>query len=91
MSEPALSSFFLPSGAPSESLLRLIADSVPAMMAYFDLPEMRCRFANQSYADYIGRAVPAILGDAPAEHWVTRFVPPPIEDAPVEQMVHQED
>ena len=67
MSEPALSSFFLPSGAPSESLLRLIADSVPAMMAYFDLPEMRCRFANQSYADYIGRAVPAILGETVRE------------------------
>ena len=34
--------------------------------------------------------VPAILGGAPAEHWVTRFTPPPVEDAPVEQMIHQE-
>jgi len=45
----------------SDSLLRLIADSVPALMAYFDLPEMRCRFANQGYAAYNGHSTESIL------------------------------
>ena len=43
-----------PPGEHSDSLLRLIADSVPALMAYFDLPDLRCRFANQGYAAYNG-------------------------------------
>ena len=43
-----------PSGGASDSLLRLIADSVPALMAYFDLPGLRCQFANQGYAAYNG-------------------------------------
>jgi len=45
----------------SDSLLRLIADSVPALMAYFDLPEIRCRFANQGYAAYNGHSTESIL------------------------------
>ena len=49
------------------------------------------KFSIPTFLDTAVVSVPAILGDAPAEHWVTRFVPPPIEDAPVEQMVHQED
>ncbi len=50
---------------PSEhhdALLRLIADSVPALMAYFDLPGLRCRFANQGYAAFNGHSVESILG-----------------------------
>ena len=46
----------------SDSLLRLIADSVPALMAYFDLAEQRCRFANQGYAAYNGHSTDSILG-----------------------------
>ncbi|MDY0107305.1 MAG: PAS domain S-box protein, partial [Giesbergeria sp.] len=46
----------------SDSLLRLIADSVPAMMAYFELPSLRCRFANQGYAAYNGHCAESILG-----------------------------
>ena len=34
-------------------------------------------------------SVPAILGNAPAEHWVTEFIPPPPEDAPAEKMHHE--
>ena len=30
----------------SDALLRLIADSVPALMAYYYLPGLRCQFAN---------------------------------------------
>lgn len=36
-------------------------------------------------------SVPAILGDAAPEHWITTFVAPEIEDAPAEQMVHESD
>ena len=50
-----------PSGS-SDALLRLIADSVPALMAYYDLPGLRCRFANQGYAAYNGHSTESILG-----------------------------
>ncbi|PJI99293.1 diguanylate cyclase/phosphodiesterase with PAS/PAC sensor(s) [Acidovorax sp. 69] len=46
----------------SDALLRLIADSVPALMAYFDLPGLRCQFANQGYAAYNGHSTQSILG-----------------------------
>ena len=36
-------------------------------------------------------SVPAILGDAPPEHWVATFVAPDVEDAPAEQMHHEQD
>ena len=36
-------------------------------------------------------SVPAILGDAPPEHWVTTFTAPELEDAPAEQMHHEQD
>ena len=49
-------------GGTSDSLLRLIADSVPALMAYFDLPGLRCQFANQGYAAYNGHTTESILG-----------------------------
>lgn len=50
-----------PSGS-SDALLRLIADSVPALMAYYDLPGLRCQFANQGYAAYNGHTTESILG-----------------------------
>lgn len=46
----------------SDALLRLIADSVPALMAYYDLPGLRCQFANQGYAAYNGHTTESILG-----------------------------
>ena len=36
-------------------------------------------------------SVPAILGEAPAEHWVATFTPPPMEETPAEQMQHEQD
>ena len=50
-----------PSGS-SDALLRLIADSVPALMAYYDMPGLRCQFANQGYAAYNGHSTESILG-----------------------------
>ena len=49
------------------------------------------RFVLPTFMDTVVVSVPAILNDAPREHWVTRFVPPPPEDAPAEQMQKQED
>jgi diguanylate cyclase (GGDEF)-like protein/PAS domain S-box-containing protein len=46
----------------SDALLRLIADSVPALMAYYDLPGLRCQFANQGYAAYNGHTTDSIQG-----------------------------
>ena len=49
-------------GGSSDSLLRLIADSVPALMAYYDVAHLRCQFANQGYAAYNGHTTESILG-----------------------------
>ena len=46
----------------SDALLRLIADSVPALIAYYDLPGLRCQFANQGYAAYNGHSTESIQG-----------------------------
>lgn len=47
---------------PTESLLRLVADAVPALMAYYDIRTLRCRFANRRYAEYNGWTPQTILG-----------------------------
>ena len=44
----------LPPGGAGEAMLRLIADSVPALIAYYEATERRCRFANRRYAEYNG-------------------------------------
>ncbi|MBO9677146.1 MAG: EAL domain-containing protein [Acidovorax sp.] len=46
----------------SESLLRLIADAVPASIAYFEEGSLRCRFANERYARSNGHTTASILG-----------------------------
>ena len=43
-------------------MLRLLADSLPALIAYFDLAEQRCRFANRRYAEYFGLTTTTIIG-----------------------------
>jgi len=44
------------------SLLRLVADSVPALIAYYEVGTLRCRFANRRYAEYNGWTPQSILG-----------------------------
>ena len=44
------------------SLLRLVADSVPALMAYYEVGTLCCRFANRRYAQYNGWTPQSILG-----------------------------
>lgn len=47
-------------------------------------------FTIPTFMDMVLVSIPAILGNAPEEHWITLFEPAPIEDAPVEQMHYQE-
>jgi PAS domain S-box-containing protein len=49
------------------SLLRLVANSVPALMAFYDATTMRCLFANASYARTFGFDEQTILGKTLAE------------------------
>lgn len=54
-----------------ESMLQLIANSLPALIAYFETGTHICRFANRRYAEYngwtpetiIGRKVEEIIGE----------------------------
>ena len=45
-----------------ESLLRIIANQVPALIAYYEAYELRCIFSNQQYAQANGWNVDNILG-----------------------------
>ena len=49
------------------------------------------RISIPTFLDTAQVSVPAILGGAPRSAWVTRFVPPPAEEAAPEQMQHQQD
>ena len=56
--------------ALSSHLLRLLADSIPALVAYFARENLRCIFANKAYAhnfgldeiSVVGKTVPEIIG-----------------------------
>jgi diguanylate cyclase (GGDEF)-like protein/PAS domain S-box-containing protein len=49
-------------GGEHASLLRLVANSVPALMAFYDSDSLRCLFANASYARTFGFDEQSILG-----------------------------
>ncbi|MBE0619610.1 MAG: EAL domain-containing protein [Burkholderiales bacterium] len=45
-----------------DTLLRLVADSVPALIAYYEPQTLRCVFANKAYAEANGWTVDSIIG-----------------------------
>jgi diguanylate cyclase (GGDEF)-like protein/PAS domain S-box-containing protein len=45
-----------------DALLRLVADSVPALIAYYEPKNLRCVFANKAYAEANGWTVDTIIG-----------------------------
>ena len=53
-----------------ERTIRLLADNVPALIAYYDGPTLECRFANTAYArmwgwtpeSILGKTVPEVIG-----------------------------
>ncbi|HEX4858837.1 MAG TPA: EAL domain-containing protein [Usitatibacteraceae bacterium] len=59
-----------PELAESPSVLRLLADNVPALISYYEASSLRCRFANAAYArtyscdtrSIIGKTVEEIIG-----------------------------
>ena len=72
MHSPSINAPSATQAEPSDSLLRLIADSVPALMAYFELPSLLCRFANQGYAAYHGQTPESMLNRSVEEAIGTR-------------------
>jgi diguanylate cyclase (GGDEF)-like protein/PAS domain S-box-containing protein len=51
----------LPAQTP-DALLRLVADAVPALLAYYRIDTLTCLFANQRYAEYNGWTTDSIRG-----------------------------
>jgi diguanylate cyclase (GGDEF)-like protein/PAS domain S-box-containing protein len=49
-------------GGGEDNLLRLVADSVPAQIAYYEPQNLSCVFANKSYAESNGFTVDTIIG-----------------------------
>ena len=45
-----------------DAILRLVADTAPAMLAYFDADTRACRFANARYAEHFGHTMQSIVG-----------------------------
>lgn len=50
-----------PTAAPSEAMLRLVADNLPAMIGYWDR-DLRNRFANADYRRWFGKSPEEIHG-----------------------------
>ncbi|AOG22091.1 putative bifunctional diguanylate cyclase/phosphodiesterase [Acidovorax sp. RAC01] len=48
--------------ASGDGLLGAIADALPALIAYYSVPDLRCRYANQAYAAYTGHTPASIVG-----------------------------
>ena len=49
-------------GSSKDALLRMLADNVPAMIAYYEPQSLRCEFANKRYAESNGWTVDSIVG-----------------------------
>ena len=51
-----------PSVPAQAASLQLLADNVPVLVAHYSEHDLRCRFANQQYAETFGRDVRSIVG-----------------------------
>lgn len=47
----------------SEGQLRLITDTIPALIAYFDSTQIY-RYANKGYCDWFGKAIDEVIGES---------------------------
>nr|WP_307736135.1 PAS domain-containing protein [Massilia pinisoli] len=45
----------------SERMIRTVTDHLPALVGYWDA-DLRCRFANKPYLDWLGRAAADVIG-----------------------------
>ncbi len=62
LTAPATAPGTAPSAAPSAELLRLLADNVPVLIAYYRADDFCCVFANQQYASAFGHDTHSIIG-----------------------------
>ena len=62
MSTDASASIAAGAGPASDELMRALADSVPAAIAYYEILSMQCLFANRQYAQSNGWSVTSIVG-----------------------------
>lgn len=60
--EPLSTESFMPLAAAQTALLHAVGEAIPAQMAYFSAPDLRCLFANPRYAQACGHSVQALLG-----------------------------
>ena len=51
-----------PQGTTPEQQLRLLADNLPALIAYFTIDGLRCQFANKAYVSAYGFTIESIVG-----------------------------
>ena len=51
-----------PKGTTSEQQLRLLADNLPALIAYFTINGLTCQFANKAYVTAYGFTIESIVG-----------------------------
>ena len=59
---PSTSPSAAPSAEPPAELLRLLADNVPVLIAYYRAEDFCCLFANQRYASAFGHDTQSIIG-----------------------------
>ena len=59
---PSFSLSTAPSAEPPAELLRLLADNVPVLIAYYRAEDFCCLFANQQYASAFGHDTQSIIG-----------------------------
>ena len=59
---PSFSLSTAPSAEPPAELLRLLADNVPVLIAYYRAEDFCCLFANQRYASAFGHDTQSIIG-----------------------------
>ena len=67
-----------------DTLLRLVADNVPALIAYYEPKSLRCVFANRAYAEANGWTVDSIIGKTVREaigEEAWRVIEPQVERA----------
>ena len=59
---PSIATSAAPSAEPPAELLRLLADNVPVLIAYYRAEDFCCLFANQQYASAFGHDTQSIIG-----------------------------
>jgi PAS domain S-box-containing protein len=52
--------------AQSERMIRTVTDHLPALVGYWDA-ELRCRFANRPYMEWLGRSAGEVIGHTAEE------------------------